>query len=50
MRQECFFNQRIVLDVCEVRSGTTRSARRCQIYTATHPLNAERGACGSSLN
>ncbi len=41
--RKCFFNFNcIVLDVCEVRIGDyTLFGPAVQIYTATHPLNAE---------
>lgn len=41
--KKCFFNFNcIVLDVCEVRVGDfTLFGPAVQIYTATHPLNAE---------
>jgi maltose O-acetyltransferase len=41
--RKCFFNFNcVVLDVCEVRIGDfTLFGPAVQIYTATHPLNAE---------
>lgn len=40
---KCFFNFNcVVLDVCEVRVGDyTQFGPAVQVYTATHPLNAE---------